>query len=88
MTHDELKDAIDGLHAHYAGALDSGINDALLKKRVRGHLLAMTPDNRRATLARVVRELSLSDEVVAQGYGCSDAFELIRWLGEDLRVLP
>ena len=87
QTQEDLKDYIDGLYAHHLG-FDDELHAVVMKKLVLEHLLPMTPDERRVAMARVVRDIFLSDEAIAKGYGCEDAYGLICWLSEDLKVLP
>lgn len=87
MTDDELRDALDGLYA-YDGGADSGIHDESLRARVIQEL----KDRRglgawRAQVARLVREMWLSEEAIEQGYGTEDAVRFAQWL-EDRMGTP
>jgi hypothetical protein len=86
MTDDELSDAIDGLHAYDSGCTDSGIHDPDLKEKVRQEIQVMPcpecqlfPDR----LARILRDSTLSDKAIKQGYGIEDFLGVLKWV-EDL----
>lgn len=85
VTDEELRDALDGLHAYDDGATDSGIRDERLRGRCVAALRAhrdQGDDHWREWLARLVRDMWLSDEAISQGYGLQDAIEFTQWLGE------
>lgn len=84
MTDDEIRDAIDGLYAHDSGCT-SGIWDPILKQKLAEQLRADNAD--RPTIipprwSRIVRDMTLSDEALEQGYGLEDAAEIARWLDD------
>ena len=88
MTDDELRRALDGLYAYDNGAVSSGIRDEDLRARVireLGERRAL--GNWRAQLARLVREMWLSEEAIEQGYGTEDAVRFTEWL-EDRMDTP
>lgn len=89
MTEAELTDALNGLHAYDEGATDSGIYDERLRARCITYLKAkplrpgqLLPD----VTARIMRELYLTDEAIARGYGVEDAVGFARWLGERMEM--
>ena len=84
LTEDELWDALDGLHAYDDGCVDSGIHDELLRDQVKRQMRSMSAEDRRAFIARRVREQYLSDEAIAQQYGLEDAAGFWRWLDEEM----
>lgn len=87
LTFEELKRAADGLSAYDTGCVDSGIHDPELKQRfVETLKYAISDDERRPTVARMVRDMWLSDEAIEQGYGAEDARRFIDWL-DDLGAL-
>jgi len=76
-----LFDAIDALQAHDDGATDSGIKDERMRAAVVAHLLSLDPADRRRTLAELARR-SLTDGMIAQGYGLEDVVAFANWLVE------
>lgn len=90
MTDDELRDALDGLYAWDQGSVGSGIRDESLRARCVSTLaerrgLGTTPW--RIWLGHLVREMWLSDQALAQGYGTEDAVHFVTWL-EDRMDTP
>lgn len=88
MTDEELRDALDGLHAYDEGAADSGIRDeglrarciaALAERRARGQ------DFWRPWLARLARDMYLSDEKISQGSGLADLTGFAEWLEWEMK---
>lgn len=86
ITYEELRDAVDGFHAYDSGSVDSGIRDEALRQSVKKQMSAMPKLEHRPLLARLVIDLHLSTEALAQGYGPEDAQELLRWF-DDQRIL-
>lgn len=87
MTDDELSDALDGLYAYDQGSIDSGIHDARLRARVVAEILAMPKDENQLypdRLARIAREMWLSEEAIAAGYGLEEVHRFVDWLQYDL----
>lgn len=82
LEYGELKDALDGLFAWDAGCSDSGIHDERLRQRVRDYVRTLAGPERRELLARIARDLYLSDDALRQGYGLPDVEEFISWLGD------
>jgi hypothetical protein len=82
MDYDELKDALDGLHAYDSGSVDSGIHDERLRSRVKEDVRSRSMEGRRVLVARIARDLYLTDEAISQGYGLEDAREFANWLDE------
>jgi hypothetical protein len=78
MTIDEIRDALDGLYAYDDGCIDSGIKDERLRLRVYAAMLNLN----REQIARLVRDMWLSDEAIEQGYGAEDAARFLEWLDE------
>lgn len=91
MTDEELKDALDGLYAYDEGAADSGIRDEGLRERCIAALRQRRDEEEAAAwsawTARLVRDMFLTDERIAQGYGLTDAVLFIRWLEDRMGVL-
>lgn len=87
MTYDELKDALDGFYAYDTGCLDSGIHDPKRKAQVVAYLFSLGTDERRILLGRIGRDLYLSDQALAEGYGLEDAGNFGNWVrGLDWRL--
>lgn len=88
MTEEQLRNALDGLHAYDDGAVDSGIHDEDLRQRCINALKAQTGPHEIApeVLSRIVRDLYLTDEAIAQGYGLEDAVGFIRWLDDRMGI--
>ena len=84
VTDGELRKALDGLFAYDGGATDSGIHDEGLRARcitaLKEHRAAA--EQWRPFVARLVRDMWLSDEAIGQGYGLEDALEFTEWLEE------
>jgi hypothetical protein len=89
MTDEELRAALVGLHAYDEGARDSGIHDEDLRERCKAELKARTASGEpgaRLFLSRLVRDMWLSEEALAQGYGIEDAEGFIRWLSDRMET--
>ena len=82
MTTEELASALSGLFAFDSGATDSGIHDEVLRSQVKDILHGMAEEECRLTMSRILRDLFLSEEALAEGYGIEDAAEFIRWLSD------
>jgi hypothetical protein len=80
MEYAALKDALDGFYAYDSGSLDSGIHDPDLKAAVDTYLKSLDDASRKALLSRAGRDLFLSDEAIAQGYGLPDSSLFCHWL--------
>lgn len=82
MSDEELLDAVSGLFAYDTGAASSGIRDELLRQKVieELHKGLGTHQLYSVRAARIARELFLTDEAIAQGYGLADVAEFIEWL--------
>lgn len=88
MDPDELRRSLDGLFAYDSGATDSGTHDERLRERVIAELAFHRQfPTWRAYLARLAREMWLSEEAIEQGYGCEDAARFLEWL-EDRMDTP
>lgn len=83
MTHDELVRALDGIYARDMGST-SGIYDEDLRARCVAEFAYQRQfrNTWRSWLARLVREMWLSEEAIEQGYGCEDALHFLEWLEE------
>ena len=79
-NHGQLKDALDGLHAYDTGATDSGIRDGLLAARCRDYLLSLSEQERNSVVSVILRELYLTDEAIAKGFGWEDVRGFCEWL--------
>lgn len=88
MTEEELRDALDGLYAYDMGSHDSGIKDEALLQKCIAAIQNLPCDHGelvpRLWLSRLVRDMWLSEESLAQGYGVEDAVSFLRWLCEKL----
>lgn len=84
-VHSELYTALGGLYAYDVGAVDSGIRDEALRQRVMRQLNAMTNKDLATTLGRIVRDLFLIEEKLAQGYGIEDVADFIEWVSRGLQ---
>lgn len=85
MTDEELRDSLDGLYAYDNGAVDSGIHDEDLRVRCVTEMQARRGPYEvapRLFLSRMIRDMWLSEEALAQGYGIEDAVNFVRWLGD------
>jgi hypothetical protein len=91
VTDDELREALDGLSAYDLGCVDSGIHDEALRQRCiyelrhRRHAASENAEAEaahRAWEAHTLRDMWLSDEAVAAGYGVEELLQFIDWLGE------
>lgn len=88
MTDDELRDALEGLYAYDSGSVSSGIRDETLRARCIAELQARTGPYElfpRVLIGRMVRDLWLSEEALAEGYGPEEAREFINWLDDRMR---
>lgn len=79
MTDEEYSAALDGLYAYDTGCVDSGIRDEVLRRKVIAEL--KLEDSHNSRLSRIIRELCLTDEAIAQGYGIEDCVSFVDWLG-------
>ncbi len=89
MSDDDLLDALDGLFAYDTGAVDSGIHDESLRARCIAELrrrVETPPDHGRLWLSRLIRDMWLSEDALAQGSGIEDVVEFIRWLDDRMDV--
>jgi hypothetical protein len=66
MTENELSDALDGFFAYDLGATDSGIRDAMLRRKVREYLASMDDVARKTTLTNIVKALEYEPEDLAE----------------------
>lgn len=87
MTDEELKDALDGLHAYDSGCTDSGIKDELLRERVKAEVAKDLGQfgGFGKRISRLARELYLSDEAIEQGHTLESVVEFARWLDDLMR---
>ena len=83
MTEEELATALEGLFAYDDGSTQIGTHDPALKARCVTYLDSLPDDESRALLARIARELWLSDDAIEVGYGLEDAAEFARWIYDD-----
>ena len=77
-----LADAIDALHAYDVGATDSGVSDDAMRAAVVAHLNGLDAAAFGEAIVSVLRELALSPEQLASGYGLEDAAGILGWLDE------
>jgi hypothetical protein len=87
MTDQELRDALDGLYAYDTGSADSGILDETLRRRCVQELgTRMAHEASRLFLSRLIRDMWLTEEALAQGYGIEDAVSFTGWLEDRMDV--
>jgi len=89
MTEQELRDALDGLYAYDTGSVDSGIHDEALRQRCMIELQSRLGPGEaapRLLLSRMIRDMWLSEEALAQGYGIEDALAFVGWLGDRMGI--
>jgi hypothetical protein len=82
MDESEVMAALSGLHAYDSGAVSSGIHDELLRAHVTEYVRSLSMSDRRVLMARIARELFLTDRAISQGYGLEDAQKFADWLDE------
>jgi hypothetical protein len=90
MTEQELRDALDGLFAYDTGAVDSGIHDEALRERCITELKSQIGAHEvapRLFLSRMIRDMWLSEEALAQGYGIEDVMSFVVWLGDYMGIV-
>lgn len=88
LTHKQLADALDGLHAYDDGSVQSGIHDEGLRHRCIAQLHAMAArpadgyqlDEANLFLSRFVAERCVSEDALKEGYSIEDAKGFIDWL--------
>lgn len=80
MTDEEFREGLDGLFAHDTGCVDSGIKDERLREQCRQVLVDHADDA--AWLTRLIREMWMSEDAVAAGYGIGDALSFVGWLSD------
>lgn len=87
MTDAELRDALDGLFAYDDGCIGSGIHDEALRQRVIAELCKDLKDGQLYgdRVTRLAREMWLSDEAIAAGYGLEDLRAFVDWLDDRMR---
>ena len=77
-----LAEALDGLLAG-RDTPGSGIRDEALRAEVQQYLDAMSENDLRVTVSRIARDLYLSEDALASGYGLEDAIAFGRFVYED-----
>ena len=91
MNEEELRDTLDGLYAYDGGATDSGIHDEALRQKCIAAIKAIPRGPHeivpRIWLSRLIRDMWLSEDALAEGYGIEDVVKFIFWL-EDTMELP
>lgn len=89
MTDDELRNALDGLYAYDTGCVDSGVHDEALRERCIAEMRSrMGPHDiaPRLFLSRLIRDMWLTEEALAQGYGIEDVMSFAAWLDERMEI--
>lgn len=89
MTDEALTEALDGLYAYDSGCVDSGTHDEALRARCIAELHNRMGEYEiapRLFLSRLVRDMWLSEEALANGYGIQDAMEFVAWLDERMDI--
>lgn len=87
MTDEELTESMHGLYTYDIGCTDSGIKDEILRSKVieeiqkdlAGHQLFSK------RMARIAREMWLSDKAIESGYGLEDMRKFVDWLDDRMR---
>lgn len=82
----QRNDFIEGLFAYDVGCTDSGIRDERRKHELLEWVSVRDKDDLRKDMARLVREVCLSEARLAQGHGLADAAEFMRWLEYELNL--
>lgn len=87
MTHQELRDALDALHAHDVGATDSGVHDEEgLRNQASYTLSRMTEPELSRFLGQELQTRFFREEALDAGYGVADALEFLLWLRGEMGV--
>jgi len=88
VEEEQLRKALDGLYAYDTGATDSGIKDESLRQQCIDAIKAIPVGPHelvpRLWLSRLIRDMFLSEEALAQGYGIEDAMSFLRWLEDEM----
>lgn len=83
----KLIDALDGLFAYDTGATDSGIHDEDLRTQCINELQRrLDQDDGRVLMSRLLRDMWLSDDMLAQGYGYEDMLRFVEWLDDYMEM--
>lgn len=87
MSDEELKEALLGLFAFDTGCTQAKTCDEKLRTRVIEEINKGLVENQLFTtrMARIARDLWLSDEAIESGYGLEDIRVFINWLDETMR---
>lgn len=88
MNTRELRNALDGLHAHDTGSVDSGIRDEDLRARCIVELNDRLDRGAegRIFMSRLLRKMWLSDSALEAGYGYEDMLGFVEWLGDYMEI--
>lgn len=84
MTKDEFSKAVEAMFAYDMGATDSGIHDEQLLASCVAYWRAIPESEKCQHEAVLVRELWLTDEKIAHGYGCEEVVEFLGWFQDNL----
>lgn len=87
MTYEEIRDAMNGIYAYDTGSVCSGICDESLRSAVKAHIRALPEPEHRSLLARLIINLYLSPESLAQGYGPEDAKNFLDWIDDQCLLI-
>lgn len=85
---EELVRALDGLYAYDSGSGQTGIHDEELRTRC---IVALkrhteTADGSRVFFSNLIRDMWLTDDAIAQGYGIEDALQFVDWLDDRMQI--
>ena len=77
---DELRDALDGLFAGDTSGCRCGCG--IIDENLRARVVEVIGQLDRPALARLIRDMWLSDDAIAQGYGVEDLADFLQWLDD------
>lgn len=78
-----LFDSLDGLFAYDNGSIDSGINDTILRAKVKVEMQKLAElEAVPKFIDKFCYQYYMSPKRRKQGYGMEDAIEFIKWLEE------
>jgi len=86
MNKDRLFNSLDGLYAYDTGCTDSGINDELLREKVKTYLDSLSEEEFRVIMSTYIFEYFVGEEAIKNGYGIEDVASFIRWLNDRMGI--
>ena len=72
--------ALDHLFAYDMGSRAAGVHDEGLKAATKDAVRGLD----RPALARILRDMWLSEDAITQGYGAEDLLQFIVWLDKEM----